>query len=60
MSLHKVSDGTDPDSNHADSEFDDFADFDQSTDDFQIFFGQMDTECDAYHIVQTVLSIVRF
>ncbi len=49
MPLHKVWDG-EPDSNHADSEFDDFVDLDQSVDDFQNFFYQMDPECDVDHV----------
>ncbi len=39
----------------SDSKFDDF---DQSVDDFQNFFGQMDTECDVDRI-QTVLNDFR-
>ncbi len=51
--------GSDSDSSNADSKFDDFVDFDQSVDDFQNFFGQMDTECDVDRI-QTVLNVIRF
>ncbi len=49
--------GSDRHSSSADSMFDDFVDLDQSVDDFQNFFGQMDTECNVDHI-QTVLNIV--
>ncbi len=49
----------DSDSSSADLTFDDFVDLDQSVDDFQNFFGQMDTECEVDY-AQTVLNIVRF
>ncbi len=49
----------DSDSSHADSKFDDPDDSDQTADDFQSFFGQMNAKCDVDY-AQTVLNIVRF
>ncbi len=48
---------SDSDSSNADSKFDDFDDSDQAIDDFQSFFGQMNTECDV-DCVQRVLNVV--
>ncbi len=50
---------SDSHSSSADSKLDDFADSDQSVDDFQLFFGQMYREYDVDH-VRRVLNIVRY
>ncbi len=48
-----------PMQSNADSKLDDFVDLDKSVDEFKIFFGQVDTECDVDH-VGTDLNIVWF